>query len=243
MRLKYLPIIMILLLAGNSKAQVKDADPYIYKYVTQMPKPTFDIRQYLKTNVRYPEAAKKNRLWGKVETQFIVNKDGTISDVKVMKGIGSGCDEEAVRVLEHMPKWLCGRRNGVPARVYISLPIYFEPPGDAGNNKATNDGPFIYVDQMPEPTFDIRQYLKANVRYPEMAKKHKIHGRVLGQFVVNKNGTTSDVKVVKGLGGGCDEEAVRVLEHMPKWKCGKQNGVPVRVYINLPIEFGTTAGG
>lgn len=243
MRLKYLPIIMILLLAGNTKAQVKDADPYIYKYVDQMPEPTFDVRQYLKANVRYPETAKKNKIGGRVTAQFIVNKDGTISDVKVLKGIGGGCDEEAVRVFEHMPKWRCGRRDGVPARVYINLPVDFEPKDGAGNNMGTNDGPFKYVDQMPEPTFDIKQYLKTNVRYPEMAKKYKIHGSVQAQFVVNKDGTTSDVKVLKGIGGGCDEEAVRVLEHMPKWKCGRQNGRPVKVYINQPVEFGAKAGG
>ena len=94
---------------------------------------------------------------------------------------------------------------------------------------------------MPEPTFDMKQYLKTNIRYPDAAKKNKIQGTFLAQFIVYENGMTGCVKVLKGIGGGCDEEAVRVLEHMPKWKCGRRNGVPAKVYINQAVEFGGKA--
>ncbi len=57
------------------------------------------------------------------------------------------------------------------------------------------------------------------------------------EFVVEKDGSISDVKVLRGIGGGCDEEAVRVVKSMPKWKPGKQRGQPVRVYYTLPIDF------
>lgn len=62
-------------------------------------------------------------------------------------------------------------------------------------------------------------------------------GTVYVQFVVEKDGSISDVKVLRGIGGGCDEEAVRVVKSMPKWKPGKQRGQPVRVYYTLPIDF------
>lgn len=73
--------------------------------------------------------------------------------------------------------------------------------------------------------------------YPEIAKESNIQGRVTVKFVVNEEGNVSDIIVVKGIGGGCDEEAVRVVKKMPKWKPGKQNGRPVKVYFSLPITF------
>jgi protein TonB len=60
-------------------------------------------------------------------------------------------------------------------------------------------------------------------------------------FVVERNGNVTDVKILRGIGGGCDEEAVRVVQNMPKWEPGKQRGKPVRVQFNMPIKF-TLAG-
>ena len=81
------------------------------------------------------------------------------------------------------------------------------------------------------------KYLSENLKYPEQAKEKKTQGRVLVSFVVEKNGSISDVKVVKGIGNGCDEEAVRVIKAMPKWKPGMQNGKKVRVSFAIPISF------
>ncbi|MBS1783458.1 MAG: TonB family protein [Bacteroidetes bacterium] len=96
---------------------------------------------------------------------------------------------------------------------------------------------FTYVEQMPEPSVNPSEFLAKNLRYPELAKENNIQGRVVTRFVVDENGDVSDVNVVKGIGGGCDEEAVRVIKKMPKWKPGKQNGKPVKVYYTLPISF------
>ena len=70
-----------------------------------------------------------------------------------------------------------------------------------------------------------------------MAKENNIQGRVSVKFVVNEEGNVSDVQVVKGIGGGCDEEAVRVVKKMPSWKARKQNGRAVKVWYTLPITF------
>jgi protein TonB len=70
-----------------------------------------------------------------------------------------------------------------------------------------------------------------------MAKESGIQGRVFVTFVVEKDGSVTDVRVLRGIGGGCDEEAIRVVQKMPKWKAGKQRGKPVRVQFNLPIKF------
>ncbi len=80
-------------------------------------------------------------------------------------------------------------------------------------------------------------YLQQNIKYPEEAKELGIQGKVFVTFVVEVDGTISDVRVLRGIGGGCDEEAIRVVRSMPKWVPGKQRGVPVRVQFNLPIKF------
>ncbi len=80
---------------------------------------------FLSKNVRYPKRAKGNNVQGRVFVQFIVEKDGAISNLKVVKGIGSGCDEETIRVLKLMPKWNPGKREGTPVRQKMIQPISF----------------------------------------------------------------------------------------------------------------------
>lgn len=81
------------------------------------------------------------------------------------------------------------------------------------------------------------EYLSKNTRYPTLAKESGIQGMVVLTFVVEKSGKISDVKVLRGIGGGCDEEAIRVVKSMPGWKPGKQRGKPVKVQYNLPYRF------
>jgi len=83
----------------------------------------------------------------------------------------------------------------------------------------------------------LMKYLAENIKYPSLAKESGIQGRVFINFVVEPDGAISNVKVLRGIGGGCDEEAVRVVERMPKWSPGKQRGKPVRVSYNLPVKF------
>jgi len=99
---------------------------------------------------------------------------------------------------------------------------------------------FTVVESMPEfpdGTVELYRYLNDNIKYPPLAKESGIQGRVFVNFVVEPNGNISNVKVLRGIGGGCDEEAVRVVENMPTWKPGKQRGRAVRVSYNLPIKF------
>ena len=81
------------------------------------------------------------------------------------------------------------------------------------------------------------KYLSDNIKYPQVAKETGIQGNVIVTFVVEKDGTITDVRILKDIGGGCGEEALRVVKAMPRWNPGKQNGVPVRVQFNLPIRF------
>ena len=83
----------------------------------------------------------------------------------------------------------------------------------------------------------LMKYLSENIKYPKEALGKSIQGRVYINFIVEPDGHVSNVKVIRGIGGGCDEEAVRVVKAMPKWKPGKQRGKAVPVYYNLPINF------
>jgi protein TonB len=96
--------------------------------------------------------------------------------------------------------------------------------------------PIRYVEQMPQ--FDeLNEYLSRHLRYPEAAKDNNIQGKVSVEFVVNEDGSITNARVLRGIGGGCDQEALRVVNAMPKWKPGKQNGKAVKVYFVLPIVF------
>lgn len=100
--------------------------------------------------------------------------------------------------------------------------------------------PFTVVEQMPEfPGGDQARinFLRNNIIYPPMAREGGITGTVYITFVVGKDGRLSGVKVLRGIGGGCDEEAMRVVRLMPSWIPGKQGGKNVPVQFNLPIRF------
>ena len=103
-----------------------------------------------------------------------------------------------------------------------------------------SDKIFLIVEQMPDfPGGEkaLLSYLATNIKYPVIARQNGITGPVYVGFVVTKEGKVSDVKIQRGIGGGCDEEAVRVVQSMPQWKPGKQNGVAVSVRYTLAVNF------
>ncbi|GAA4461039.1 energy transducer TonB [Nemorincola caseinilytica] len=106
------------------------------------------------------------------------------------------------------------------------------PPADTRPDK-----PLTYVEQMPAFSGDLQAYLAAHINYPHAAREFGIGGRVIVSFVVNEDGKITDAHVVRGIGGGCDEEALRVVNSMPPWKPGRQNGRAVKVIFNLPVVF------
>jgi len=81
------------------------------------------------------------------------------------------------------------------------------------------------------------EFLVNNIIYPDSAKMQNIHGTIYISFIIEKNGSISNIKVLRGIGGGCDEEAVRVVKLMPNWIPGTQRGKPVRVQFNMPFKF------
>ena len=118
------------------------------------------------------------------------------------------------------------------------IEIYEAP--DVEEEEVVEQEVFTIVEQMPSfPGGDQKmyEYLGKNIKYPQVARETGIQGRVFVNFVVEPDGSVSNVKVLRGIGGGCDEEAMRVVKGMPKWAPGKQRGKAVRVSYTLPVVF------
>lgn len=118
-----------------------------------------------------------------------------------------------------------------------------EPVGNSDVKQVVEENPnqiFTAVEQQPVfPGGDagFNKYLSKSIHYPAIARENNVQGRVIVQFVVERDGSLTDIKVVRGIGSGCDEEAIRALKASPKWKPGIQNGRPVRVQYSVPVAF------
>jgi protein TonB len=114
---------------GKGAVEEPKKESEVFTYVEQ--EPTFPggedaMMAFLGKNIKYPAQAKEAGIEGQVVVQFIVNEDGDISDVKVVRSVAGGCDAEAMRVVRSMPKWKPGKQNGRAVRVLYNLPIRFK---------------------------------------------------------------------------------------------------------------------
>jgi periplasmic protein TonB len=163
-------------------------------------------------------------------TAPVIKNDDEVKDEQMMKNQ----DELNQSKLDISTADVKGNSNDADAKDLADLEVKKEVVEEV------YEKPFTVVEQMPEfPGGDQNMYkfLHDNIRYPQMAKESGIAGTVYLTFVVNKNGQISDVKVLRGIGGGCDEEAMRVIRSMPAWIAGRQNGKSVPVQFNLPVKF------
>lgn len=118
--------------------------------------------------------------------------------------------------------------------------VPYIPPVAQEEEEIKDEQVFVVVESMPSfpgGQAALMNYLSSNLKYPVAAREMGVSGRVFLTFVVEKDGSVTDIQVLRGIGGGCDEEAVRVVKSMPKWIPGKQRNVPVRVRFNLPVKF------
>ena len=229
----------------------------IYEVVEQMPEfpdgGQSGLMDYLKKNIQYPEAAKKAGVQGRVILQFVVDKDGSIDNVSVLRGVNPDLDKEAIRVVSNMPNWKPGMQKGKPVRVKYTVPIAFSLPSEeiekidemvvvGYQNTKTPDNAEAYetVEQMPQfpgGMTGLMQYLAKNVKYPADAQKEGIQGKVFVQIIVDENGKVSNAKIVQGISPSLDAEALRVVYNMPQWRPGMKDGKPVSVKYAFPINF------
>ena len=219
------------------------------------------LMQFLSKNIQYPINAQKNHTQGRVTVQFVVNKDGSISEPKIIRGVDPDLDGEAIRVISLMPKWKPGMQKGQPVRVKYTVPVMFRLSDDGQKEEykpvpkidetvvvgyvpkqvpAEENPVFEVVENMPEfpgGMGGLMQYLSKNIKYPVEAQKAGIQGRVIMQVIIDENGNVTNPKVTQSVDPLLDTEAIRVTASMPKWKPGTQKGMPVNVKYTFPIVF------
>ena len=199
-----------------------------------------EMHKYVQQNIVYPEIARQKGISGTVAMRFVVKADGQVDNVEVLRSVGGGCDEEAVRVVRSMPRWSPGVQNKRAVPVYFTIPIRFNlaTPAEPQHTEAIE--PLLVAEKMPEfpgGQAEMHKYIQQNLVYPEIARQKGISGTVAARFVVSKTGQVEQIEVLRGIGGGCDQEAIRVIRSMPHWTPGKQTGKAVAVYFTLPVKF------
>ena len=267
-RIKYalfVPLAAALLIASNiscissekqeeisEKQESRAAEGEVFQVVEEMPEfpgGMGECMKWLGQNIKYPADAKEKGVQGRVIVQFVVEKDGTIVNAKVVRGVDPDLDAEALRVVNQSPKWKPGKQKGEAVRVKYTLPIMFRLGNDSSDSKAAEapreakvdeNGVHQVCEEMPEfpgGMAECMKYLSKNINYPEDCKKEGIQGRVIVQFVVDKDGSIKDPTIARGVHPSLDKEALRVLSSMPNWKPGKQKGEAVKVKYTIPVMF------
>ncbi len=233
--------------------------------------------EYVYTSIKYPAAARNSNIQGVVVASFIVEKDGSISNTKILREIGGGCEEEVLRVTSSMPDFIPGKQSGKNVRVQYHLPVKFKLEGPTTKSSiVTKEGEIIptppsppapptpptppspptpidcykVVEEMPlfpgtsnqaTSKKELISFVYTNLKYPKIAANSAIQGTAVVNFVISKEGKVINPKIVRSIGGGTDEEILRVVDLMnalpQNWTPGKQRGKNVNVEYNLPVKF------
>ena len=211
------------------------------------------LMKYLQENVVYPPEAVKDSIQGKVIIQFVVEKDGTVGEVKVARSVHELLDAEAVRVVKTLPRFYPGHRLGNAVSMWYTLPVTFKLQEDNPAMEPVKGSPSLPIDTAMDDEFcyeepdvlpafpggleGLMNFLGDNIRYPKRAEKNKVQGRVVVRFVVQKTGKVGQVKVVESVDDDLAEEAVRVCKKLPDFTPGRVNDEPVNVWYTLPVNF------
>lgn len=199
---------------------------------------------FFKQKVQYPKDAFDQRIQGTVYATFVVETDSTISNAKILRGLGYGCDEEVLRVIGLMPKWIPGKKQGKAARVQYSIPVIFKGGSEVWLSDTINDNVVegdIYTVMGEPPYFPGGEkaridFLNNNFVYPPSELGKRIEGTVFATFIVRKDGKIRQVRILKGLSPEIDKEVVRLMYIMPRWKPGGQKNIPINTQFNMPIR-------
>jgi TonB family C-terminal domain len=226
----------------NSAAPAQDADgKLVYNYAEiqpQFPGGQEALAQYIIDNLRYPDIAKQNKVEGTIIVWFVVDETG-----KVIRPYGEMAQmpndsklplvEEAVRVVQSMPRWNPAQHNGKPVRCSMKLPVRFSLAAQAAKSAEAQP-------EFPGGMEGLVKYLTENTKYPESAKKENAEGTVIIKFTVNEDGSLSNIAAIetdKKVHQDLTAEALRLVQSMPKWKPGVQDGKVVKTAFTLPVKF------
>jgi len=217
------------------------------------------FNEYIYKHLEYPEISAKKHIEGTVNVHCLVTKNGNIVKVTLMNSLDKYCDAEAIRLVKGMPRWIPGKRNGKKVDMFRVIPIEFNKLAESVNGLSIDlikgkdaekkdvsapksDPEFIYTaaEQMPCYVGGYRamlEFIQKNLSLSILYGEECINGKVYVRFVVSKDGDVKDAKIMRSLDPPSDKEALRIINSMPKWIPGKQNGVNVSVYYIVPIWF------
>jgi TonB family protein len=222
-------------------------------------RPLGDVRwmdDFLCGEVFYPLEELQNRVEGAVVLEFVVEKDGKVSGTRVVRSVTPALDAEALRVFRYI-LWEPAYKLGSPVESANTFTFDFnikkytrtckkrgyDTPAVPANPVDTSLT--VYgkrsVDKLPYPTFEnqamtLPRYIQDNIRYPDAAYKQSISGKVILSFIVEAHGRISNLKVEQPLGGGCSQEAIRLVSQL-KWQPGLKAGTAVRTAMEMEIVF------
>lgn len=218
----------------------REMNEQVFTVVEKMPSfPGGDaeLLKYIATNIKYPKESQDNGEQGRVICSFIVGRDGSVNNPEVLRGVTPLLNEEAVRVINTMPRWNSGMQRGKAVAVKYTVPITFRLKSPVEEAKEET---LTVVDVMPQYPGGDRELLKfiaQSIKYPTDAQEAGVQGRVICSFVVDKKGNIVEPKIIRGIDPSLDAEALRVIGMMPRWTPGRQDGKAVRVLYTVPITF------
>ena len=224
-----------------------------------------DFYKYLGTTIAYPSNAVKKKLQGNTIINFTV-RSGKIMNVYAQDELGEGCDDEVINSISNFDDYL-GKDGNYSIKVSFKLDNADTEIKNANastsddynslqniniigyypkKEETTDQTVYSFVSMSTPPAYPggvakFYEFLSKTIKYPAFAADNDIQGNVFVSFVVEKDGSLSDIKVDRKLGFGTDEEALRVLKLSKRWNPGMQNGRPVRVKYNIPIKFSLDA--
>ncbi|MEC3964316.1 TonB family protein [Flagellimonas halotolerans] len=211
------------------------------------------MQAHIRKNFHYPEAAQEQGIQGRVSAIFRINPEGSIVDIK-MRGPHELLEKETERILSKLPRMQPGKHEGEVVNVPFSIPITFRLQGNDEQEVSKQRGerlgvPFANVDEVPvfpgcEDAEDKRacfneqivKHIKKHFNYPKKAQDLGVQGRVSVIFVIGKDGIITDIGK-RGPHELLENEAVRIIERLPKMQPGKHEGKEVKVPFSIPITF------
>lgn len=197
------------------------------------------LMDYLKKQVKIPTGMKEKEEY---QIQFVIEKDGHVTNVEAnnQMDINKSFYEQLAKAFENMPAWQPLILAKVDAqRTLMTYDIKFIPFSEE-ERLVSDEIIFTIVEQMPEfpgGQAALMKWIGDHVKYPAIAEENGIQGRVICTFVVERNGSITDVQVERSIDPSLDKEAVKVLKKMPKWIPGRAGGKPVRVKYTVPVTF------
>jgi TonB family protein len=201
-----------------------------------------DVNAWLAHNIIYPQSAITRGIEGKVFVSFVIEKDGTISNVSLLRGVDTSLNREALRVVSGMPKWTAGKLKNKLVRVKLVLPLSFKLMDLETFNKLNKVYCDTCVQTPPRFSRDMLEYFRENVARSEVALENHAQGNVDVSFIIEKDGSMSNIKVERSDPGASllEHDALRFVKGMTdydKWTPGYNDGHPVRVRKFVTIRY------